>query len=83
MDYKQQINKHTEHVIANSTRPSNLIIWIHVMRLDSPVVCTYDGLYCSTEPMPMGFTLPYTRLVHDHLGSLSYKRQRPSTTLTT
>jgi len=46
-------------------------------------VCTCGGLYCSTEPMPMSFTLPHTRLVHDHLRPLSCQRLVPPATLTT
>jgi len=29
---------------------------------DSLDACTCGGLYCSAEPLPMGFTLPCTRL---------------------
>ncbi|QCE14869.1 hypothetical protein DEO72_LG11g1875 [Vigna unguiculata] len=33
-------------------------------RSDSLDACTYGGLYCSVEPLPMGFTLPRTRCLH-------------------
>jgi len=69
-------------VIAN-----NKTLWlnyqIHIIRSNSLNVCTCGGLYYSAEPLPMGFTLPRTRLAHDHLGSLSCQRLGPSTTLTT
>jgi len=45
--------------------------------------CACDGLYCSTEPLPMSFTLPHIRLAFKHLRSLSCQRLGPSTTLTT
>jgi len=70
-------------MIATNQRPYNSIIWIHVMRSDSLVICTCGRLYFSAEPSPMSFTLPRTRLVHDHLKSLSYQRLGPPDTLTT
>jgi len=69
----EQVIKNKQHVTANNRRPSNLIIRIHVMKSNSLETCTCGGLYYSIEPLPKGFTLPHTRLVHDHLRSLSYK----------
>jgi len=69
--------------MANDKRPSNSIIQICVMKSDSLVACTCGGLYCSTEPLPMGFTVPHTRLVHDHLRPLSFQRIWSPATLTT
>jgi len=45
--------------------------------------CTCGGLYCSVEPLPMGFTLPHTRLAFKRLRPLSCQRLGPPTTLTT
>ena len=59
------------------------IIQIHIIRSDSLNVCTCGGLYCSAEPLPMGFTLPYTRLAFKHLRPLSCQRLGPPATLTT
>jgi len=55
-------------VKANNARPSNSIIWKHIKRSYSLDACTCGGLYCSIEPLPMGFTLPHTRLAFNHLG---------------
>ena len=49
------------------------------MKSDSLETCTYGGLYYSVKPLPMGFTLLHTRLIHDHLRSLL----GPLTTFTT
>ena len=51
--------------------------------MDSLDACTCGGLYCSTEPLPMGFILPRIRLAFNHLWPLSCQRLRPPTTLTT
>jgi len=53
------------------------------MKLNSRVTCTCGGLYCSAKSLSMGFTLPHTRLVYDHLGPLSCKILKPPATLTT
>jgi len=37
----------------------------------------------NAESLPMGFTLPRTRLIHNHLGLLSCQRLWPLITLTT
>jgi len=79
----KQVIEHKQHVIATNKRPFNSIFRIHVMKSDSLVACTCGGLYCSTEPLPMSFTLPHTRLIHDHLRPLSCQRLGPFTTLTT
>jgi len=59
------------------------IIRIHIMRSDSLHACTCGGLHYSAKSLPMGLTLPRTRLAHDHLGSLSCQRLEPFATLTT
>jgi len=62
---------------------SNSIFWIHVMIRFIGVGCTCRNLYCSAESLSMGFTIPRTRLVHDHLRLLSCQRLGPPATLTT
>jgi len=59
------------------------IIWIHILRSDSLDACTRGGLYCSAEPLPMGFTLPHIRLAFKRLRPLSCQRLGPPATLTT
>jgi len=59
------------------------IIRIHILRSDSLDACTRGGLYCSAEPLPMGFTLPLTRLAFKRLRPLSCQRLGPPATLTT
>jgi len=59
------------------------IIRIHILRSDSLDACTCGGFYCSTEPLPMGFTLPHTRLAFKRLRPLSCQRLGPPATLTT
>jgi len=44
---------------------------------------TCGGLYCFAEHLPMGFTLPHTRLDFKHLRPLSFQRLGPLATLTT
>jgi len=66
--------------MSNNARSSDSFIRINIKRSVLLDVCTCGDLYCSTEPLPMGFTLPRTRLVH---GSLSYQRLGPPVTLTT
>jgi len=80
---KMHFSKHTRHVKANNARPSNSIIRINIKISKSLDACTCVGVYCSAEPLSMGFTLPRTRLVHDHLWSLSYQRLGPPATLAT
>jgi len=70
-------------MIANDKRSSNSINQIHVIKLDSLETCTCSSIYYSAERLSMSFTIPHTRLVHDHLRPLSYQRLRPPTTLTT
>jgi len=55
----------------------------NIIRSDSLDVCTCGGLYCSAEPLPMGFTLPQTMLSFKHLRPLSCERLGPPATLTT
>jgi len=78
----KQFSKHIRHVKANNARPSNSVIRIHMKRSNSVDTCTCGGLYYSTEPLPMGFTLSCTRLAFNHLRPLSYQRLRPLATLT-
>jgi len=73
--YKSCYSKQTGHY--------DLIIRINIIRSDSLDVCTCGGLYCSAEPLPMGFTLPYTRLTFKRLRPLSCQRLWPPATLTT
>jgi len=54
-----------------------------MLRSDSLDACTRGGLYCSAEPLPMGFTLPLTRLAFKRLRPLSCQRLGPPATLTT
>ena len=68
---------------SKQTRLYDSIILIHIKRSDSLDACTCGGLYYSAEPLPMGFTLPHTRLAFKHLKSLSCQRLGPSATLTT
>jgi len=56
---------------------------IHIIRSNSLDACTCDGLYYSAEPLPMGFTLPHTRLAFKHLRPLSCQRLGSPATLTT
>ena len=65
------------------SKPSDSIIWIHIMISDSLDVYTCGGLYCSVKLLPMGFTLSHTMLVHYHLEPLSYQRLGSLCTLTT
>jgi len=50
---------------------------------DSLYACSCGGLYCSTKPLPMDFTLPLTRLAFKHLRPLSCLRLGHLATLTT
>ena len=68
---------------GNQTRHYDSIIRIHILRSDSPDACARGGLYCSAEPLPMGFTLPLTRLAFKRLRPLSCQRLGPPATLTT
>ena len=70
-------------MLYKQTGPYDSIIWIHILRSDSLDACTCGGLYCSAEPLPMGFTLPHTRLAFTRLRPLSCQRLGPPATLTT
>ena len=70
-------------MLYKQTGPYDSIIWIHILRSDSLDACTCGGLYCSAEPLPMGFTLPHTRLAFKRLRPLSCQRLGPPATLTT
>jgi len=50
---------------------------------DSLDACTCGGLYCSADPLLLGFTLPRTRLAFKHLRPLSCQRLGPPAILTT
>jgi len=80
------IMQHSRHKESNYSKHIghyDSIIRIHILRSDSVDACTRGGLYCSAEPLPMGFTLPCTRLTFKHLRPLSCQRLRPLATLTT
>jgi len=49
------------------------------MKPDSLETCTCDGWYYSIESLPMGYTIPHTRLIDYHLNPLSYLGQGPPT----
>jgi len=68
---------------GKQARHYDSIIRIHILRSDSLDACTRGGLYCSAEPLPMGFTLPLTRLAFKRLRPLSCQRLGPPATLTT
>jgi len=70
-------------MLYKQTGPYDSIIRIHILRSDSLDACTCGGLYCFAEPLPMGFTLPHTRLAFKRLRPLSCQRLGPPTTLTT
>jgi len=72
-----------ESCYSNQARHYDSIIRIHILRSDSLDACTCGGLYCSAEPLPMGFTLPHTRLAFKRLRALSCQRLGPLATLTT
>ena len=89
--YYRQVFKHsltcsTQHRIScysKQTGHYDSIIRIHILGSDSLDACTRGGLYCSAEPLPMGFTLPLTRLAFKRLRPLSCQRLGPPATLTT
>jgi len=76
-------SRHKESNYSQHTGHHDSIIRIHILRSDSLDTCTRGGLYCSAEPLPMGFTLPRTRLTFKHLRPLSCQRLKPPATLTT
>jgi len=78
-----QHSRHRESNYSKHIRHHDSIIRIHILRSDSMDACTRGGLYCSAEPLPMGFTLPRTRLTFKHLRPLSCQRLKPPATLTT
>jgi len=78
-----QHSEHRESWYSRQAGHYDSIIRIHILRSDSLDVCTCGSLYFSAEPLPMGFTLPHTRLTFKHLRSLSCQRLRPLATLTT
>jgi len=78
-----QHNRHRESCYSKQARHYDSIIRINILGSDSLDACTCGGLYCSAEPLPMGFTLPHTRLAFKHLRPLSCKRLGPPATLTT
>ena len=78
-----QHRRHRKSCYNKEAGPYDSIIRIHILRSDSLDVCTRGGLYCSAEPLPMGFTLPLTRLAFKRLRPLSCQRLGPPATLTT
>jgi len=82
--HSQTYNIETQHSwYDKQARHYDSIIRIHILRSDSLDACTRGGLYCSAEPLPMGFTLPLTRLAFKRLRPLSCQRLGPPATLTT
>jgi len=69
-----QRSRHRESCYIKQARPYDSIIRINVLGSYSLDVCTCGGLYCSAEPLSMGFTLPHTRLAFKHLRPLSCQR---------
>jgi len=78
-----QHSTYRESCYSKQARHYDSIIRIHMLRSDSLDACTCGGLYCSAEPLPMGFTLPHTRLAFKRLRPLSCQRLGPPATLTT
>ena len=78
-----QISKHRESCYSRQVEHYDSIIWINILGSDSLDACTCGGLYCSVEPLPIGFTLPHTRLAFKRLRPLSCQRLGPPATLTT
>jgi len=78
-----QHSRHKELCYSKQAGHYDSIIRIHMLRSDSLDACTCGGLYCSTEPLLMGFTLPHTRLALKRLRPLSCQRLGPPATLTT
>ena len=78
-----QHSEHRESYYSRQTGHYDSIIRIHILRSDSLDACTFCGLYCSAKSLPMGFTLPHTRLTFKYLRSLSCQRLRPPATFTT
>jgi len=78
-------NSSNRHSTCDSKQTGHYdsIIRIYIIRSNSLDACTCGGLFCSTEPLSMGFTLPHTRLAFNHLRSLSCQRLGPPVTLTT
>jgi len=76
-------NKQDTITQLSGARHYNSIIRIHILGSDSLDARTRGGLYCSAEPLPMGFTLPHTRLAFKRLRPLSCQRLGPPATLTT
>ena len=78
-----QHRRHRASWYSKQTGHYDSIIRIHILRSDSLDACSCGGLYCSAEPLPMGFTLPHTRLAFKRVRPLSCHRLRPPATLTT
>jgi len=77
-----QHNKHRASCYSKQAGHYDSIIRINILGSDSLDACTCGGLYCSTEPLTMGFTLPHTRLAFKRLRPLSCHRLGPPATLT-
>jgi len=78
-----QHNRHRESCYNKQVGHYDSIIRINILRSDSLDACTCGGLYYSAASLPMGFTLPHTRLTFKHPRPLSCQRLRPPATLTT
>ena len=78
-----QHNRHKESCYSKQAGHYDSIIQINILRSDSPDACTCGGLYYFAEPLPIGFTLPDTRLAFKRLRPLSCQSLGPPATLTT
>jgi len=78
-----QHNRHITSCYSKQAGHYDSIIRINILRSDSLDACTCGGLYYSAQPLPMGFTLPHTRLAFKRLRPLSCHRLGPPATLTT
>jgi len=78
-----QISKHRESCYDRQAGHYDSIIRINMLRSDSLEAYTCGGLYYSAEPLPMGFTLPHTRLAFKRLRPLSCQRLGPPAAFTT
>jgi len=76
-------HKHRASYCSKQAGHYDSIIRINILGSDSLDACTCGGLYYSAEPLPMGFTLPHTRLAFKRLRPLSCHRLGPPATLTT
>jgi len=70
--------------LSNKTlRLKTRLIWIHIISRIHRMFALVAASTALQSQLPMGFTLPLTRLAFKHLRSLSCKRLGPPATLTT